>query len=397
MTQGALNNIRVLDLSRVLAGPYCSMLLGDYGAEVIKVEATGTGDGTRSWGPPWAGPESAYFVSANRNKKSLTVNLKDPEGVQLIHRLAAKSDVVIENFKTGTVDRMGIGYDALKAVNPGIIFCSITGYGQTGPYKDRPGYDFVVQALGGIMSVTGPENGEPYKVGVAISDITTGLFAATAILSAVNHRHTSGEGQFIDVCLLDTQVAWLANVAQNYLVSGNPPRRLGNGHPNIVPYQAFETEDGHVAVGIGNDLQYRRFCELANCMPLWEEERYQTNSGRVVNRDDLVPQLELVFRQRTTAAWIDALVDAKIPAGSINTIPETFADPQVLARQMVQTVDHPTAGELKLIGPVAKMSGTPPAIQAAPPLLGQHTNEILSDILGIDAEAQAGLRERGVI
>jgi formyl-CoA transferase len=373
------------------------MLLGDYGAEIIKVEATGTGDGTRRWGPPWAGPDSAYFVSANRNKKSLTVNLKDPEGVKIIHQLAAKSDVIIENFKTGTLDRLGIGYEDLKAINPGIIFCSITGYGQTGPYKDRPGYDFVVQALGGIMSVTGPEEGGPYKVGVAISDITTGLFAATAILSAVNHRHVTGEGQFIDVSLLDTQVAWLANVAQNFLTSGSTPRRLGNGHPSIVPYQAFETADGHIAVGIGSDVQYRRFCELADCMPLWEDERYQSNSGRVVNRDELIPQLEHVFKTFSTDAWMNMLIQAKIPAGTINTIPETFADPQVIARDMLQTVEHPTAGPMKMIGPVAKMSGTPATIQSAPPMLGQHTDDILADLLGMSEDTRAELRERGVI
>ncbi|MFQ5614926.1 MAG: CaiB/BaiF CoA transferase family protein [Anaerolineales bacterium] len=398
----ALNDIRILDLSRVLAGPYCTMLLGDYGAEIIKIEAPGTGDGTRQWGPPWAGGESAYFLGVNRNKHSLTLNLKHPKGNEILRRLAAQSDVLIENFKVGTTKKMGIDYDTLKTANPGLIYCSISGYGQNGPYRDRPGYDFVIQAQGGIMSITGPEDnpdssGTPYKVGVAIVDITAGLFAASAILAALHHRERTGEGQYIDVALLDAQVAWLANVAQNYLVSGTQPGRYGNGHPNIVPYQVFPTADGHIALGVGNDQQYQRLCEIAGCPELWEDKRYQTNPGRVAYRHELVPALERVFRACTTDGWMDVLIAAKIPAGPINTIPDVLSDPQIAAREMVQTVEHPTAGALKLVGPVARLSATPAEIRQPPPLLGQHTAKVLHETLGYSEEQIARLADDGVI
>ncbi len=397
MNPDALQGIRVLDLSRVLAGPFCTMLLGDYGAEIIKIEAPGRGDDTRHWGPPWAGGESAYFLSVNRNKRSLTLNLKHPRGQQILRDLAAQSDVLIENFKVGTMVRLGLSYEDLKAVNPGLIYCSITGYGQNGPYRDRPGYDFIIQAQGGIMSITGPADGEPHKVGVAIVDITAGLFAATAILAALRHRDRTGEGQYIDVALLDAQVAWLANVAQNYLVSGQVPKRYGNAHPNIVPYEVFPTLDGHVAVGIGNDLQYRRFCEVAGCMELWEDERFQTNPGRVEHREELIPRLQAVFRARTTAEWLDLLVNARIPVGPINNIAQVLNDPQVQARQMVQQITHPTAGEVSLLGPVAKLSATPARIHAPPPLLGEHSESILRDLLGYSPEEIAALRQEQVI
>ncbi len=393
----ALAGIRVLDLSRVLAGPFCTMLLADYGAEVIKVEAPGRGDDTRHWGPPWAGGESAYFLAVNRNKRSLTLNLKHEEGRRILRELVARSDVLIENFKVGTTRRLGLDYESLRPLNPGLIYCSITGYGQTGPYRDRPGYDFVIQAEGGIMSITGPAEGEPHKVGVAIVDITAGLFAATAILAALHHRERTGEGQYIDVALLDAQVAWLANVAQNYLVSGETPRRYGNAHPNIVPYEVFPTADGYIAVGIGNDRQYRRFCQVAGRMDLWEDERFQTNPGRVEHREELVPRLQALFRTRPTAAWLELLHEAKIPAGPINDVAQVLNDPHVLARGMVQTVDHPTAGTIRLVGPVAKLSATPAAIRRPPPLLGQHTEEILTGLLGYDEEAITHLRAEGVI
>ncbi len=393
----ALAGIRVLDLSRVLAGPFCTMLLADYGAEVIKVEAPGRGDDTRHWGPPWAGGESAYFLAVNRNKRSLTLNLKHEEGRRILRELVARSDVLIENFKVGTTRRLGLDYESLRPLNPGLIYCSITGYGQTGPYRDRPGYDFVIQAEGGIMSITGPAEGEPHKVGVAIVDITAGLFAATAILAALHHRERTGEGQYIDVALLDAQVAWLANVAQNYLVSGETPRRYGNAHPNIVPYEVFPTADGYIAVGIGNDRQYRRFCQVAGRMDLWEDERFQTNPGRVEHREELVPRLQALFRTRPTAAWLELLHEAKIPAGPINDVAQVLNDPHVLARGMVQTVDHPTAGTIRLVGPVAKLSATPAAIRRPPPLLGQHTEEILTGLLGYDEKAVAHLRAEGVI
>nr|WP_290669239.1 CaiB/BaiF CoA-transferase family protein [Ardenticatena sp.] len=394
---GALDGIRVLDFTRVLAGPFCTMLLGDYGAEIVKIEAPQRGDDTRQWGPPWAGGESAYFLAVNRNKRSLTLNLKHPEGRELARALAAHADVLIENFKVGTMAKWGLGYEDIRAINPGIVYCSITGYGQTGPYRDRPGYDFIIQAQGGIMSITGPADGEPHKVGVAIVDITAGLFAATAILAALRHRDKTGEGQYIDVALLDSQIAWLANVAQNYLVSGEVPRRYGNAHPNIVPYEVFPTADGYVAVGIGNDQQYRRFCEVAGCPELWEDPRFQTNPGRVNHRDELVPRLRDVFRQRPTQAWIDLLVVHKIPVAPINTVAEALNDPQVRARDMVQQVVHPTAGLLDLLAPVAKLSSTPAQIHSPPPLLGEQSADVLHDWLGLSAEEIATLRKQGVI
>ena len=393
----ALADIRVLDLSRVLAGPFCSMLLADFGADVIKVEAPGRGDDTRHWGPPWAGGESAYFLSVNRNKRSITLNLKHERGRQILLDLVARSDVFIENFKVGTAKRLGLDYETLREINPRLIYCSITGYGQTGPYRDRPGYDFVIQAEGGIMSITGPADGEPHKVGVAIVDITAGLFAATAILAALHHRERTGEGQYIDIALLDAQVGWLANVAQNYLVSGEVPKRYGNAHPNIVPYEVFPTADGYIAVGIGNDRQYRRFCELTGRMDLWEDGRFQTNPGRVEHRDELIPRLRELFRTRTTAEWLALLREAKISAAPINNVAQVLNDPHVLARGMVQTVRHPTAGELKLVGPVPKLSATPAAIRRPPPLLGEHTVEVLTELLGYDEETVSRLREEGVV
>jgi len=394
---GALQGVRVLDLSRVLAGPFCTMLLADYGADVIKVEAPGRGDDTRHWGPPWAGGESAYFLSVNRNKRSVTLNLKHEEGRQILRQLAARSDVFVENFKVGTARRLGLDYESLREVNPGLVYCSITGYGQTGPYSERPGYDFVIQAEGGIMSVTGPVEGPPCKVGVAIVDVTAGLFAATAILAALRHRDRTGEGQYIDVALLDSQVAWLINVAQNYLVSGEPPRRYGNAHPNIVPYEVFPTANDHVAVAIGNDAQYRRFCEVAGCLDLWEDERFQTNPGRVQHRDELVPRLQALFRTRTTEEWLRLLREHDISVAPVNSIPQVLGDPHVEARGMVQTVPHPTAGSVRLLGPVAKLSATPARIAQAPPLLGQHTAEVLVDVLGYDEEEVARLRAEGVL
>jgi len=394
---GALAGVRVLDLSRVLAGPYCTMLLGDYGADVIKVEEPNSGDGTRSWGPPWVGDQSAYYLAANRNKRSLTVNLKTAEGVEIVKRLAAISDVVIENFKPGTAARMGLGYDALAGDNPGLIYCSLTGYGQNGPYCDRPGYDFVIQAQGGIMSITGPAEGEPYKVGVAIADITTGLFATTAILAALHEREQSGKGQVIDVALLDAQVAWLANVGQNYLATGVTPARYGNAHPSIVPYETFRTRDGAIAVAVGTDEQYRKFCLKIDRPDLCEDDRFRTNSARVANRAILIPMLQEIFRTDSANVWIDLLLGIGVPAGPINDVAAALDDPQVRARGMVQTVDHPTAGPIDLIGPVAKFSRTPATVRLAPPPLGYDTAAILADLLGYSAEQIDRLRAVGVI
>lgn len=397
MSEHALDDIVVVDLSRVLAGPYCTMLLGDYGAEVIKVEQPGAGDGTRLWGPPWIEGESAYFMSVNRNKKSVTLDLKSPVGQRVLKELVAQADVVIENFKPGTTDRMGIDYATLAADNPGLVYCSITGYGQTGPYRDRPGYDFMIQAQGGIMSLIGPVEGEPHKVGVAIVDITAGLFACTAILAALHERKTSGKGQYIDVALLDTQVAWLANVAHNYFATGEAPRRFGNAHPNIVPYETFPTSDGYVALAIGTDGQYRRFCQIVERPGLWDDERYQSNAGRVEHRQELVPILQDLFRGRSTDSWIDLLVAAKIPVGPINDIPSILADPQIEARAMVQEVEHETAGTIKMLGQVAKFSRTPSTIRQAPPVLGADTEAVLCGRLGYTPETVAAWREEGSI
>lgn len=381
-TPAALSDLLILDLSRVLAGPYCTMLLGDYGAEVIKVEEPGSGDGTRGWGPPWVGDQSAYFLAANRNKRSITVNLKAPEGLDVLRRLAARADVLIENFKPGTMARMGLDYPALATLNPRLVYCSLTGYGQTGPYRDRPGYDFVIQAQGGIMSVTGPVEGEPYKVGVAIADITTGLFAANAILAALHERARSGQGQYIDVALLDAQIAWLANVAHNYLATGEAPLRYGNAHASIVPYETFPTADGYIAVGIGTDEQYRRFCGTAGRPELAEDARYRTNRARVEHREQLIPALRELFRMRSSADWLALLLEIGVPAGPINDVAAAIEDPQVQAREMVQTVVHPTAGPMKLLGPVARLSRTPAAIRRPPPPLGHDTGAVLQELLG---------------
>ena len=397
MNTGALAGVRVLDLSRVLAGPYCSMLLGDYGADVIKVEEPSSGDGTRSWGPPWVGDQSAYYLAANRNKRSLTVNLKAAEGVAIVRRLAAISDVVIENFKPGTAARMGLGYEALAADNGSLIYCSLTGYGQDGPYCDRPGYDFVIQAQGGLMSITGPAEGEPYKVGVAIADITTGLFATTAILAALHERQQSGRGQAIDVALLDAQVAWLANVGQNYLATGVTPARYGNAHPSIVPYETFPTRDGAIAVAIGTDEQYRKFCLKIDRPDLCEDERFRTNRARVANRTSLIPALQEIFRAQAADVWIDLLLGIGVPAGPINDVAAALNDPQVRARGMVQTVDHPTVGRIDLLGPVAKFSRTPATVRLAPPPLGYDTAAILRELLGCSSEEIDRLQATGVI
>jgi formyl-CoA transferase len=393
----ALSNIRVIDLSRILAGPYATMLLADYGAEIIKVEQPGQGDGTRQWGPPWVGEESAYFLSVNRNKKSITLNLKNDAGIAILKKLVADADVFIENFKVGAMKRKGLDYETLSQLNPDLIYCSISGYGQTGPYKNRPGYDFMIQAQGGIMSVSGPTNGEPHKVGVAIVDITAGLFASNAILAALYHRERTGEGQYIDVALLDTQVAWLANVAHNYFATGKTPGRYGNAHPNIVPYETFPTADGYLALAIGSDSQYRKFCQAVGRPDLWADEQYRTNAGRVEYRDELIPILQDLLRTRTTEAWMALLLEEGIPVGPINDIPTILHDPQIAARDMVQEVEHRTAGMIKLLGPVAKLSKTPARIKEAPPTLGADTESILRERLNYSSEQIATLQKGGII
>ncbi len=393
-----LDGVRVLDLTRVLAGPYCTMMLGDLGADVLKVERPGAGDDVRAWGPPFApGGESAYFLCINRNKRSLTIDLKSARGRELVRDLARRCDVLVENFKTGTLDEMGIGYEALRAVNPGLIYCSITGFGTTGPYADLPGYDLIAQAMGGIMSITGEVNGEPMKVGVPIVDITTGMFAAVAILAALRVKDQTGQGQRIDMALLDSQIAWLGNVAGNYLVSGQPPRRLGNAHPNITPYEVYPTKDGYVALAVGNDGQWRRFCQVAEAPHLAEDPLFRTNADRVRNRERLVPLMGEAMRRRTAQEWMDLLRKDEIPCGPIQTIDRALHDPQVLARGMVVEAQHPTAGPIRLVASPLKLSETPPAVRRPPPTLGQHTDEILRDVLGLSPQVIAELRTQKAI
>ncbi len=383
MSPSALAGLRVIDFSRVLAGPYCTMLLADLGADVIKVEHPQGGDDTRQWGPPWLDGESAYFLSVNRNKRSLTLNLKHQKGRELAHQLAISADILVENFKVGTMAKYGLDYETLSQQNPGLIYCSISGYGQNGPDRDRAGYDFIVQAEAGLMSIIGPPEGPPYKVGVAIVDITAGMFASHAILAALYSRQQTGRGQMIDIALLDSQIAWLANVAQNYLVSGQAPKRYGNAHPNIVPYEVFQTSDGYLALGVGNDKQYQRLCDVAGRTDLRDDARFQTNPGRVTFRDELIPKLQEVFRSRPTATWIEQLSAKGIPVGPINDIPTVMQHPQVQARQMVQIIQRPDGKDVPQLGPVAKYSATPARIYRHPPALGEHSQEILRQDLNL--------------
>jgi crotonobetainyl-CoA:carnitine CoA-transferase CaiB-like acyl-CoA transferase len=393
-----LEDVVVIDLTRILAGPYCTMMLGDLGAEVIKIEEPSKGDDTRGWGPPFtAAGESAYFLSANRNKRSLTLNLKDPQGLALLRRLIASGDVLVENFRAGTLEAWGLEYDALQRLRPGLIVCSITGYGQTGPYRDRPGYDFMVQAMGGFMSVTGPEEGEPYRAGIAIADLAAGMFASSAILAALVARQRTGEGQRIDISLLDSQVALMSYVASNYLVSGEPPRRYGNGHPNIVPYQSFRASDGFFAFAAGNDGQWRKFCQAVDRTSWADDARFATNGDRVRHRSELVPLLSELFATRPSHAWIDLCQSIGIPAAPINTVDQVFQDPQVQARGLRPSTSHPASGEVPLVGSPLCIPTCPVQIRHAPPHLGEHTVEILSDRLGCTSEEIAGWRRDGVI
>jgi len=392
-----LEGIRVLDLSRVLAGPYCSMMLGDLGAEILKVEQPEIGDGTRQWGPPFKGGESAYLICLNRNKKSITVNLKHPEGIKIVKKLVKKSDIFIENFRYGMIDKLGLDYEILKKVNPKLIYCSISAFGTTGPYRDLPGYDFLIQAMGGIMSITGEPEGPPMKVGVAIVDVTAALYATSAILAALIYREKIGKGQKVETSLLEAQVAWLVNVGSNYLISGKVPQRYGNAHPNIVPYQVFKAKDGYVALAIGNDLQWKKFCKLAEIEELAEDPKFKTNPKRVENREELIGILNKVILKKRGVEWIKLCRDNGIPCGPINTIDKVFSDPQVLNREMVVEVNHPSAGKIKLAGIPMKFSHTPALIKTPPPLLGEHTNEILSNLLGYDEEKILYLRKEKII
>lgn len=408
----SLAGLRVLDLSRVLAGPWCTQVLGDLGADVVKVERPGTGDDTRAWGPPFLADglgaesdESAYYLGTNRNKRSITVDLAHPEGQSLVRSLARQADVLVENYKVGDMARYGLDYATLQALNPQLIYCSITGYGQTGPYRDRAGYDYAVQGLGGLMSVTGERDdlpgGGPQKVGVAVADLFTGLYATVGILAALNHRDRDGfrrgPGQYLDMALLDVQVAMLANLGANYLVSGQVPGRAGNAHQNIVPYQVFEVADGHVILAVGNDGQFARFCEVAGRPELSADPRFARNAERVRHRAALVPLLAELMRRRRRDDWLSALEAAKVPCGPINSMDQVFADPQVLARGMTEVVAHPLTDQLRLVASPLKLSGTPPRTRHAPPLLGQHVAEILADWLGWDAARVAAARAAGAL
>jgi formyl-CoA transferase len=393
-----LEGVRVLDLSRVLAGPYCTMILGDLGADIIKVEAPGVGDDTRHWGPPFTdGGESAYFLCVNRNKRSMTLNLKSDQGIQILKDLIQQSDVLVENFRVDTMDKWGLNYEKLQQLKPGLIYCSITGYGYTGPYRDLPGYDFIIQAQGGLMSITGPEGGEPYKVGVAIADITAGLFACNAILAALFDHQRSGRGQRIDISLLDSQIAWLANVGSNYLISGEKPIRYGNAHPNIVPYQTFKASDGHFALGIGNDGQWKQFCERAGQKEWAEADRFKTNAKRVENREILIPLLEELFYKHEIAHWLSILESVGVPCGPINSIDQVMNDPQVQAREMVVKVDQPSAGPIKMVASPLKIPTAKVEVRLPPPMLGEHTEEILHQQLGYNRESIEKLRTEQVI
>jgi formyl-CoA transferase len=363
------------------------MMLGDLGADVIKIEEPTRGDDTRGWGPPFAaGGESAYFLSANRNKRSLTLNLKSPAGLDLLRRLIARGDVLVDNFRTGTLESWGLAYDTLQSIRPGLIVCSITGYGQTGPYRERPGYDFMVQAMGGFMSLTGPEGGEPTRAGVAIADLAAGMFAASAVLAALFARERTGEGQRIDISLLDAQVALLSYVASNFLVSGDAPRRYGNGHPNIVPYQSFPARDGYFAFAAGNDSQWARFCKAVGRTDWAEDSRFATNGARVENRAAVVEMLSELFQTRTAAEWMQLCESEGIPSAPINTLDRVFADPQVVARELRVDVEHPTAGKVPLVASPLHIPTSPTRVRRAPPTLGQHTREILTDVLACRAE-----------
>lgn len=394
---GPLAGIRVLDLSRVLAGPFCTMTLGDLGAEVIKVERPGPGDDTRAWGPPWAGGESAYYLSANRNKKSITLNLKDPQAQQLVRELVAVSDVVVENFKIGSLEKMGLSYEQLAGENPSVVWATITGYGRQGPDAAKPGYDFITQGETGVMSITGEVDGEPMKVGVAIVDVTTGLYTALAVCAALREREISGLGQRVDSNLYSSGISWLVNVASNHLVSGEPAKRYGNAHANIVPYQAFEASDQWFTLGVGNDRQFRALCEIIEQPELADDARFATNSDRVANRASLIPMLEQAFALREADYWIAACREAVIPCGPINSVEQVFEHPQTIANNMVVEVPHPTAGSVRLTGVPFSLSRTPAGIRTAPPLLGEHNEEIFCGLLGRSAEQLTALREAGVI
>jgi len=400
--KAALAGVRVLDLSRVLAGPWATQILGDLGADVIKIEKPGVGDDTRSWGPPFLKDEdghngdAAYYLAANRNKRSVTIDFAHPEGADLVRRLAPHCHIVVENFKVGGLKKYGLDYPHLAAINPALVYCSITGFGQTGPYAKRPGYDYIIQGMGGLMSLTGEPAGEPMKSAVAVADLFTGMYAVTAILAALRHAERTGEGQHIDASLLDSQVAMLANLGANYLVSGESPQRLGNQHASIAPYQVLATSDGHIILAVGNDHQFRDFCTAAG-VTLADDPRFATNEARVQNRLDLTAALTAIMTTHTTAYWISALETAQVPCGPINTLPQVFSDPQVIARGAVHETTRSDGELVKLAANPLRMSATPPETRIAPPLLGEHTNAVLKELLAASDQELDAWRASGVI
>lgn len=394
---GPLDGIRVLDLTRVLAGPYCTMFLGDLGAEVVKVEQPGVGDDTRGWGPPFTGGESAYFLCVNRNKKGVTVDLKSKEGIALVRRLAEHADVLIENFRPGAMERLGLGEKDLRAANPRLIYASLSGFGADGPMSDAPGYDLIVQAWGGLMSITGPADGEPSKVGVAIIDLVAGLMLGKSIAAALFAREKLGVGQKIDTSLLEAEVACLINVGSNYLVEGNIPRRWGNAHPSIVPYQSFKTVDGYLVIGVASEGIWRRFCQAIGRAEWADDSRFEKNSNRVENRSLLIGLLAEIFLDRSTDEWLKLLNSVGVPCAPVQTVDQVFQAPQVLHREMLVQVEHPTAGIVRMAGIPVKFSATPASVRLPPPLLGQHTEEVLASWLGMDGQEIAELRRKDVI
>ncbi len=391
-----LDGVRVLDLTRFMAGPFGTAMLADYGADVIKIEPPGEGDGARAWGPPFAGGESIYFLSVNRNKRSVTLNLRHPDGVALLLKLADRADVLVENFTPGTMSRLGVGEDVLRTRNPRLIYCAISGFGQTGPYRDRSAFDLILQGMGGVMGTTGEEGGAPVRVGIPIADIAGGMYAAYAISLALLARDRTSVGQSLDVSMMDAQVSWLSYYIGIYLTSGEIPPRRGSAHATIVPYQAFACADGRfITLGTGNDRLFRRFCEVADTM-LADDPRFRTNPDRIRHRAELIPMLETLFRTRPASAWLAALHAAGVPCGPIYTVDEIVEDPQVRAREMLVEIDHPSAGRITIPGLPVKCSGTPGSIRRPPPRLGEHTAEVLTD-LGVTADDVSRLRSRGVI
>jgi crotonobetainyl-CoA:carnitine CoA-transferase CaiB-like acyl-CoA transferase len=403
---GPLEGIRVFDMTRVLAGPSCTQMLADLGADVIKIERPGVGDDTRKFAPPYIKDadggdtsESAYFCAANRNKRSVTLDVSKPEGQALAKKLIAKSHVLVENFKTGNLSKYGLGYDDLKDEFPGLIYCSITGFGHSGPYAPRPGYDVLIQAMSGLMSLTGEPDGAPMKSAVPVADLMAGMYAGVSINAALRHREVTGEGQHIDIGMLDVMVAFSTIQGMNYLATGEVPPRLGNAHPNIVPYQNFKTSDGDIILAVGNDSQFKRFCAVAGAPELPEDPRFDTNSNRLANRAELIPMLEKLIQQKTTDFWVQAMEENSISCGPINNLAQVFDDPHVVARGMKLEMDHPAThgGSVTLINSPIKMSGTPTTNRLAPPMLGQHTDEVLGELLELDDAGVQALRDDGVI